>query len=237
MSSEADFAKARRSVVAKRKPTITAHAGSLDTVPNSPHSFEVALALPIDYLEADVRFTPEGVAYLNHDALSPEEIARAMSLEALLEMVSRRQGLCLNLDLKEFTGVAKVRELVSRYGMDSRVVFTGVRLESVGALRAGAGGLPYFLNAAPSLFERMTRSGAERLADRVRDSGAVGLNTHKAFASRLVARALAKAALALSIWTIDEESEMRAVLALGPDNMTTRRPDRLIALRDVEKGE
>jgi glycerophosphoryl diester phosphodiesterase len=221
---------------AAQKPTITAHAGSLGTKPNSPESFLAAMALPVDYLEADVRFTREGRAYLSHDALDAEAQARAMSLEELLGSASRKAGLRLNLDLKEYSGIGPMRELLERFGMAARVVLTGVRLESVPAVRAAAGGLPYFLNAGPGLFERLTRSAAAGLARRIRDCGAVGLNTHHSRVSRAVALALAEAGLALSVWTVDDGPTMLRIMGLEPDNITTRLPDRLLALRDSPVG-
>ncbi len=230
--ASAIFARASIGPGAKSRPTVTAHAGSLGTEPNGEASFAAALEFPVDFLEADIRFTRDGRAYLSHDALPPAEAERAMGLEELLAMVAPRPGIRLNLDLKEHSAVGALRDLVISRGMGSRVVLTGVRLGEVPGVRAAAAGLPYFLNAEPRLLARATRAGAESFARRVRGCGAVGLNTHKAFATSVLAGALARAGLELSVWTVDEEAEMRAILALGPDNVTTRRPDRLLALLD-----
>ncbi len=222
---------------ADRKPTITAHAGAEGTEPNSRRSFEEALARGVDYLEADVRFAPDGSAYLSHDELAPAERARAMGLEELLRLVARAgaDGTAprLNLDLKEFSSIDALSELIFGLGMESRVLLTGVRIESVPAVRAGCRGLPYFLNASPGPLERMTRRGAEAFARRIRGCGAVGLNANWRFVTRTVARALAGAGLALSVWTVDDEAGMRRFLGLGADNITTRFPKPLAALRDA----
>ncbi len=212
-------------------PAVTAHAGSLDTPPNTLRSFQAALAYPVDYLEADVRFTPEGTAYLSHDPLPLPRQATAMSLAELLQVAARHPPVGLNLDMKEFTGLPAMKDLVRRAGMGSRVLLTGVSADMVARVRDGADGLPYLLNARPSFRQRFLASGIAAFVRQVRDCGARGLNVNHAFVTRRLARALRAAGLQVSVWTVDAAREMRRVLGLPVDNVTTNRIDRLLALR------
>ncbi len=218
---------------ARSATTVTAHAGSLATEANTPESFRAALAFPIDYLEADVRFTPANAAYLAHDALPSLQQEKAMSLSDLLRLAAAHPTVRLNLDLKEYSGVRQMSSLVRRSGMGSRVLLTGITADVVSSVRADAGGLPYLLNARPGVRERFTRRGAAALARRIRACGALGLNVRYGLLTRRLARLLSEAGLSLSVWTVDDDVEMRRMIGFGVDNITTRRIDRLLAIKEV----
>ncbi len=215
----------------KKSPSVTAHAGSLGTRANSRESFLEALAFPVDCLEADVRFTGAGEAYLYHDRLPPARLSGAMRLKELLALVARRSRVRLNLDMKETTGIAEMARLVKRAGMASRVMMSGLSGDALRVAREKGGGLPYLYNHAPGILQRFTSRGATALARTIRESGARGLNTHHAFVTRKIARAMREAGLELSVWTVDGEREMYRMLRLGADNITTNRVDVLLGMR------
>ncbi len=211
---------------------VTAHAGCLDTLANTLQSFEAALALPVDYLEADVRFAPDREAYLSHDPLPAPLQRNAMRLSELLELVASHPTIRLNLDLKEYSGVREMSDLLQRSGMAARVLLTGITTDVVSKVRGEIDGLPYLLNRRPSLGERFTRAGAGDLVRRIRDCGARGLNAPHRLLTRRLAHALSAAGLVVSVWTVDGERGMRRMMRLPVDNITTRRVDRMLALRD-----
>ena len=213
-------------------PSITAHAGSLHTASNARDSFEAALAFPIDYLEADVRFTRNHVAYLSHDVLPESLQSKAMSLEDLMKLAAPHPSVRLNLDMKELSGLREMTGLVHRFGMASRVLLTGLTKEAMPEVLGNASGLPYLLNARPNLRKRFTASGAAELVRAIRACGALGLNTHHRFISRRLARALSEAGLSLSVWTVNALPRMRRMIRLPVDNITTCRVDQLSALRE-----
>jgi glycerophosphoryl diester phosphodiesterase len=215
------------------RTTITAHAGCLGTADNTAESFAAALTYPVDYLEADVRFSADGRAYLSHDPLPEAEIQKAMSLDALLAMAATHPTARLNLDLKEYSALDAMVELVARRGMGDRIVLTGIETANMGAARASCSSLVYFLNASPSLPQRRTAAGAGALARKVAGYGAAGLNTYYRYATLNIARVLSEAGLLLSVWTVDSAEDIRASLAMGADNVTTRRIDLALALRDA----
>ncbi|MCX7030643.1 MAG: glycerophosphodiester phosphodiesterase [Spirochaetes bacterium] len=213
-------------------PTVTAHAGSLRTPANTPESFKAALAFPIDYLEADVRFTPDNDVYLSHDPLPLPLQRNAMRLKDLLKLAASHPKVRLNLDMKEYTGVKEMAGLIKRSGMSSRVLLTGIERDAVSRVRGHVDGLPYLLNAHPNLWYRITATGAAAFVRTVRASGALGLNVDHPFITRRLARVLSTAGLSVSVWTVDGEPEMRRILHLPVDNITTNRIDTLLALRN-----
>jgi glycerophosphoryl diester phosphodiesterase len=115
--------------------------------------------------------------------------------------------------------------------MSSRVLLTGITADVVRRVRDEADGLPYLLNAAPAPWQRWTSRGADGLARAIRECGALGLNARHNLLTPLLARRLHEAGLLVSVWTVDGEREMRRMIRLGVDNITTRRVDRLLALR------
>ena len=217
---------------AKPRTAVTAHAGSLHTRANTPESFKAALAFPIDYLEADVRFTPENEAYLSHDPVPVPLQRNAMRLKELLKLVASLPKVRLNLDMKEYSGIGEMAALVKRSRMSTRVIMTGIGRDAVSRVRGSADGLPYLLNARPNLWQRHTAPGAAALARTILACGALGLNAHHLFVTRRLTRVLAKAGLSVSVWTVDGEREMRRFLSIPVDNITTNRVDVLLALRN-----
>jgi glycerophosphoryl diester phosphodiesterase len=222
----------QKKAVRKTSPTVTAHAGSLHTRKNTPESFKAALAFRVDYLEADVRFTPHNDAYLSHDPLPLPLQRNAMRLKELLKLVAPYRGVRLNLDMKEYSSIKEMAALIKRSGMSSRVLLTGIVREVVPRVRGHSDGLPYLLNAHPNLYQRLTVTGTAAFAQLVKASGALGLNVHHRFVTRRLARALSAAGLSVSVWTVDGEREMRRILRLPADNITTNRVDTLLALRN-----
>ncbi len=217
---------------AKPHPTVTAHAGSLGTRANTPESFKVALAFPVDYLEADVRFTTGSDAYLAHDPEPSPLQNGTMRLKDLLKLAASHPTVRLNLDMKEYTGIGEMATLIKRSKMGSRVLLTGIERDAIPRVRGRVDGLPYLLNARPSLWHRLTSTGAASFARSVKATGALGLNVHHRFISRRLARALSAAGLSLSVWTVDVEREMHRMLSMPADNVTTNRVDTLLALRN-----
>ena len=217
---------------AKPYTTVTAHAGSLGTRANTPESFKAALAFPVDYLETDVRFTPQNEAYLSHDPLPLPLQRNAMRLKDLLKLAASHPKVRLNLDMKEYGGVKEMTKLVKRSRMASRVILTGIDRTAVPRVRDRVDGLPYLLNAHPNLWHRATAAGAAALVRTIKANGALGLNAHFLFVTRRLAHTLSAAGLSVSVWTVDGEPEMRRTLHLPVDNITTNRVDTLLALRN-----
>jgi glycerophosphoryl diester phosphodiesterase len=221
-----------RGKAAEPYPTVTAHAGSLETRPNTRQSITTALKYPVECLEADVRFTPKHEAYLSHDPVAVPLPRNVMRLKELLRLAAPHPKVRLNLDMNEYSGLEEMAALLKRSRMASRAFLTGVEREAVPSVKSSAGGLPYFLNARANFWQRHTDAGAAAFARAVKACGAIGLNSHHLFVTRRLARALAKAGLSLSVWTVDGEREMHRMLELPADNITTNRVDALLALRD-----
>jgi glycerophosphoryl diester phosphodiesterase len=61
----------------------------------------------------------------------------------------------------------------------------------------------------------------------VKNAGAMGINFKYTSASKELVDVFHENGLLVSIWTVDDENNMYKILSFGPDNITTRNPDKL----------
>ena len=208
--------------------TITAHAGALDTVPNTEQSLRACLEFAGQgIVEVDLRFSAAGKPVLSHDGPAGEN---AFSLEGCFTM-AQAYGALFNLDIKEAHGNTNaVRELIERYGMAGRAFFTGLRW--AGHVLAVRGcGIPWYLNVYTP---QWLPFAATTMALRAKAVGAVGLNMPFRRCNENVMRAARRLGLLVSVWTVDDPTEMARMLRLGVDNITTRKPDVLWELMRLD---
>jgi len=184
------------------KTFITAHAGALDTSPNTLQSIQAALACPhIDCIEVDVRFLPCGTPALGHDQVN------ASSVKLCEVFAIMQHSTCMiNLDMKETTHLSRVVEIVDTHGFTQRAFFTGLCENNL-----PMSGLPYYLNGTDC-------AAAQHL-------GALGVNIHHKLCNKRLLSQARELGLRVSVWTVDKPRHMRNMRRLGVDNITTRHPD------------
>lgn len=204
--------------------TVTCHSGALGTRHNTLGSVKTALAWGAQIIEIDVSFRPDGEAVIIHNAKPSQR--QGVSLERVLEAVSRDPNCRLNLDLKAFWNVKEVDRLAEKYGLMNRVFYTGVSGEEVRQVAADSK-IPYFLNAFPELKKLDNEQYARGLAEKIKALGAVGLNCQYKHISRKIIDVLHEYGLEVSVWTVNRLSEQCEMLALGADNITTLKPEAL----------
>lgn len=202
--------------------TVTAHSGAYDTPDNSLAYIRTVLEKGDEILEIDVTFRPSGTPVVIHK-VSPGE-TEGVLLEDVFHLVAQSPSLRLNLDLKSVKNLPAVDALLKQYGLFDRAFFTGVDKQKIKKVRETSA-VPYYFNADVSLFAKKYPGYAKRLALRVKDLGALGLNCHYGNAAAPVINALHEAGLAASFWTVNDEETAKKILPLGADNITSRHPD------------
>lgn len=213
--------------------TVTAHSGCEGTPDNSLEYIEKALALQVPVLEVDVCVRNDGTPVLLHAQTAGD--GEGVLLEDALRRIAEASAFArVNLDLKAFTNIPGVYDVLVRTGMLSRCFFTGVTAEHTQLVKIDAPGVPYYLNAELNRLRLEDRAYLEGLAHEVLRSGAVGLNCSCNYASKTLIDVFRKANLKVSFWTADNKFVQRNLLTMGPDNITTRRPVLLQAL--IEQG-
>lgn len=205
--------------------TVTAHAGCLDTEPNTMDSLKAALGSGAQVVEVDIRFRPDGTPVIAHDKV--KENSGGVLLGEVFAEVAKADGVQMNLDLKETKNLAQVQALAKEAGLLERVFFTGVDSKKVEKVKKDAPEIPYYLNAYPNALKTHSEEYWQKIADEVKEAGAVGLNCHYFYGSQQLVDVMHKNGLKVSVWTADKKSTMVRQISFGVDNITTREPIQL----------
>ena len=199
--------------------TITAHAGCMGTKDNSPESIKVGIE-NAEIIEIDLRFNSDGVPVLTHNSVKGGE----MTLDELFEAVAKNEKTKVNVDLKEFSGLSAVDELAEKHGVKDRIFYTGV-IPSVAEKVKSQSDVPYYLNFTILPILRNNTAYLLSLVGKLKKHGAIGANCNFRNASEKFIRTIQKHGFEVSLWTVNDEDDIKKVVAKNPDNITSRRPD------------
>jgi len=223
---------------------VVGHRGAAGLAPeNTLGGFRLALELGVDAVECDVRLTRDGHVVLCHDPtvdrttdgsglVAELDLRSIRRLDAgggervplLAELLELLKGRCLLLcELKAEEVTAPAVEVVLNAGMAAEVIFISFRpsciakVHSYGqSLRTGV------LFGAPR---------AKALEDAL-DWGVEYVGAQYKYVCLASVAKARQAGIRLGAWTPNEPEELKAMLALGVDVITTDRPDVLLKLLD-----
>lgn len=213
--------------------TITCHAGALGTKANTVDSVRTAVKWGAQIVEFDVTFRPSGLPVIIHSG-SPSESEGELLSEALAA-VAESDTCRINLDIKSTSNLPEVDRLVAEGGADGQVILTPASARNGLRRSRKNSAIPYYLNHRITLKEALSKKAAEQLAARAKSLGAIGINSHFSTATHGYVKTIHRCGLLVSLWTVDSPSQMRRVLKLAPDNITTRQPEALKRLVDSIK--
>lgn len=234
-----------------------AHRGlAVDAPENTMLAFELAVRAGADYIETDVHVSADGVAVIAHDPtlkrvaigrvdrvadLSAHELRRVdlgegqrvATLEEALHAFSRTR---FNIDVKTDAAIESTVEVVRRAGAADRVLltaFSDARRRRLAAMVPGvatSAGRASVLRAraasvtrnAPLLRRAVAGAHALQIPERV--------GRMRLLSPGLIDTAHA-AGIEVHVWTVNDEPDMRRLLALGVDGIVTDRAD--LALRVI----
>ncbi len=211
---------------------VTYHAGAMHTKPNSVSSVKAAVNDNAGVVEFDVSFRPDGTPVIIHNA-EPNN-SQGVFLENALEVVAEHPTCKINLDIKSTKNLGAVDELVKLYGLTERVFYTGVFEDWVEIVKNNSE-ISYYLNHKITPEEASDRGVAQSVADKAKKLGAIGINSHFEYASRLFSDVMHENRLLVSLWTVNDPKDMPRVLETYPDNVTTKRPGLLKRILGYQK--
>jgi len=213
------------------------------------------MAAGADGLELDVHLSADGVVVVHHDetldrttngsgpiaARTAAELARVdpgdgAGIPTLSEVLRRHAGVPIIAEMKVDTaamGEAVACE-VRRAGAADWVCAAGYGMRSLAAARAA---LPEMASSAGHIEVRMAvyRSWIGWPARRVPYGGfqvPEVAGGHRSVSQRFLRQAHARG-LKVQVWTVDDEADMRRLLARGVDGLITNRPDMAVRIRDL----
>ena len=214
--------------------TVTFHTGFLDTEENTVEGVAKAVELDAQVIEVDVTFRDDGTPVILHAGSAGKD--GGVLFDDAMAKAAEHPSCRLNLDIKSTANLPAVDEVIKKYGLMERAFYTGVSADWVDTVRKNSI-IPYWLNHNVSPIEARSSSFPEKLVREIRDCGAVGLNSKYICVNSRIVSVLHENGIPVSIWTPCAEREMRACLALSPDNITTKRPDLLRPMVDRIAGK
>ena len=213
---------------------ITAHSGCEGTPDNSMESIQKSIELGADCAEIDIYMDAQGALWLTHDEL--EDYSNAVALEDALRVIAESK-IAVNCDIKKENLLYPVLEAAEAAGISRKdLIFSGsVDVDILKKDPRIVGRARIFLNfeqiclymtgkklqsyeEAAAFFD----AHVEEIAALVKELGVEYINP--SFRLMIPERIdLAHAhGIALSLWTVNEETEQRSLMQKNLVNMTTR---------------
>ncbi|MER7898292.1 glycerophosphodiester phosphodiesterase family protein [Streptomyces sp. NPDC096046] len=234
-------------------PAVSAHRGGSERAgPATWEAYEGAIDSGAEYVEFDIRRTRDGVLVVYHDprvgpvgpplsALTHAELCERAGyavpvVDEVMALIAGR--LVAHLDLKE-TGYERevIDRAVALLGVDGLVVTT-LEDRSVAAVAQRHPGVRTALSLGRDRGElALARLPGTRLSElfpvrRIRACGAHGVAVHQRLARAGVLRQATRHGLFTMVWTVNDDTLMRAFLAHPRvDVLVTDRPRHAVALR------
>jgi len=217
-------------------PLVIAHRGdSSRALENSREAVRLALSLPVDMIELDVRRSRDNRLYVIHDQHTGRTADRNINIETseaeeigavrlrngesvplledILSLVGGRAA--LNLEIKSEGAGGLCAALLAGSGYRGKVLISSFKEHEVLDARRVMPSLGF-----SEIFDDLSVSDLGRYASK--NYGAVSLR------KRTVDKALIDACHALRtrvyVWTVDEPEEMRKFIEWGADGIYTNRP-------------
>ena len=210
--------------------TITAHTGAFDTEENSLESVQAAIDNKVEVLELDIRQRPNGTLVMDHELVITNY--DGVPLSEAFELL-KGTDILINLDIKETRTLNSLHDLLVEYGLYDRAFLTGIENKDVDDVKASScADMDYYLNCQPSRTKVFSDDYREQFIKELEESGAIGVNCNYQYAGGQLCELLHENGYKLSVWTVNSSNAMKRVLVFRPDNITTKKYDRLISIID-----
>jgi len=223
-----------------KKISVVAHRGFSEKYPeNTMLAFQKAARLGVEFIELDARETKDGEIVVIHDAsvnrttgaegyvkeLSFGEIKRldagkwkgfenafVPSLDEVLQALHSKTKLLV--EIKE-ASPRKIVKLVKKHGMEQSVIIGSFNIEYLVETRKTAPEIPtaFITGSMPETPDILTVNGIEIL----------DINYRRFERAR--AREFIQRGISLSVWTVDDEDDMKKLAGEEISFITTNRPD------------
>jgi glycerophosphoryl diester phosphodiesterase len=210
------------------KTKITAHAGCMGTPNDSLEAVKVAVNIKAEICEVDVSALSDGTPVLKHDRVLPADL-ELVKLSEVFEYM-KDKDILLNLDIKDNNSLKQIELLAEYYGLVNRVFLTGIAENEAIHLCDTGFKIKYYLNndLKPSIAKLNYDDYLNKLIETIKKLGCIGLNSHYGFCTERAVEKFHDNGLLVSVWTVDNSDDMKKLIEMGVDNITTRRPDLLL---------
>ena len=223
---------------------ITAHAGCDGTPDNSMEYLLHAMELPVDALEVDLRKNEKGDLVLSHDPGSGPAVSLADAFTLLCAHPEKK----MNCDLKVSGLEQDVAQLARKCGVGDRLIFTGTVNPEL--FRKGKSAFPqvaWFANLElfhpeaenwkePGFRTEAATEAFSKMVLQLKQYETAGINLNFRAAEKIWEKA-GEMGIGLSLWTVNEEEDLRVWLRRGVRNITSRNITGILNLQKYERKQ
>lgn len=202
--------------------TITVHTGAYNTQMNSIDSVKVAIDNNAKVIEVDIRQRPDGTVVMAHDLVVTNN--DGVPFEEIVPLL-KGTDIGINLDIKETRALNNLHKILVENELLEQSFLTGIETINVKAVKeSDCADMEYYLNYMPSRSRVFFDEYRTKLIDLLNETGAVGINCNYKYANSQLSGLLHKNGYKLSVWTVNTERRAKKMLAIKPDNITTKEP-------------
>lgn len=202
--------------------TITVHTGAYNTQMNSIDSVKVAIDNNAKIIEVDIRQRPDGTVVMAHDLVVTNN--DGVPFEEIVPLL-KGTDVRINLDIKETRVLNNLHKILAENELLEQSFLTGIETINVKAVKeSDCADMEYYLNYMPSRSRVFFDEYRTKLIDLLNETGAVGINCNYKYANSQLSSLLHKNGYKLSVWTVNTERRAKKMLAIKPDNITTKEP-------------
>ena len=202
--------------------TITVHTGAYNTQMNSIDSVKVAIDNNAKVIEVDIRQRPDGTVVMAHDLVVTNN--DGVPFEEIVPLL-KGTDIGINLDIKETRALNNLHKILVENELLEQSFLTGIETINVKAVKeSDCADMEYYLNYMPSRSRVFFDEYRTKLIDLLNETGAVGINCNYKYANSQLSSLLHKNGYKLSVWTVNTERRAKKMLAIKPDNITTKEP-------------
>lgn len=202
--------------------TITVHTGAYNTQMNSIDSVKVAIDNNAKVIEVDIRQRPDGTVVMAHDLVVTNN--DGVPFEEIVGLL-KGTDVRINLDIKETRVLNNLHKILVENELLEQSFLTGIETINVKAVKeSDCADMEYYLNYVPSRSRVFFDEYRTKLIDLLNETGAVGINCNYKYANSQLSSLLHKNGYKLSVWTVNTERRAKKMLAIKPDNITTKEP-------------
>ena len=200
--------------------TITVHTGAYNTQMNSIDSVKVAIDNNAKVIEVDIRQRPDGTVVMAHDLVVTNN--DGVPFEEIVPLL-KGTDVRINLDIKETRVLNNLHKILVENELLEQSFLTGIETINVKAVKeSDCADMEYYLNYMPSRSRVFFDEYRTKLIDLLNETGAVGINCNYKYANSQLSSLLHKNGYKLSVWTVNTERRAKKMLAIKPDNITTK---------------
>jgi glycerophosphoryl diester phosphodiesterase len=218
------------------RPLIIAHRGdSSRALENSLEAFRLALTVPADMIELDIRMSRDHQLFVMHDErtgrtcerdiniekATAEEIAALRlrngepvpTLQDVLALAAGKAG--LNLEIKSAGAGGLTAAYIAGSGYRGDILISSFKEREVLDARRVAPHLP-----VAGIFDAFSTSAVRAY----RNGGCTFISLNRKTITRELLAALHETGIKAYVWTVDEEAEMQRLIEWGADGIYSNRP-------------